>query len=65
MTAEQDRLLKQAEVKALLQVSDITLQLWRRDGRGPRYCKLGRCVRYWLSDVLAYIDSRTHNTEAA
>jgi hypothetical protein len=35
-----------------------TIRKWRQDGRGPRYIKVEGAVRYKLSDVLAYLDSR-------
>ncbi|KAF0218569.1 MAG: hypothetical protein FD174_2869 [Geobacteraceae bacterium] len=62
MAVVQDKLLKQAEVKELLQVSDATLETWRHKGQGPRFCKVGKSVRYRLSDVMAYIDSRMHSS---
>jgi predicted DNA-binding transcriptional regulator AlpA len=31
-----------------------TLRVWRTEGRGPRYVKLGKSVRYPMSDVLDF-----------
>lgn len=58
----EQRLLRQEEVKELLQVSDATLEIWRQKGLGPRFCKVGKSVRYRLVDLLAYIDSRVHSS---
>jgi hypothetical protein len=35
-----------------------TIRKWRRYGRGPRFLKIEGSVRYRLSDVLAYLESR-------
>jgi predicted DNA-binding transcriptional regulator AlpA len=40
-----------------LSVSVETLRSWRRQGRGPRFRKLGRCVRYLASDLAAFIEA--------
>lgn len=51
-----DRLLKQAEVKGILNVADSTLESWRQKNHGPIWRKIGKSVRYRLSDVIAFID---------
>lgn len=45
------RLVRQEDVMSKLQVKAVTLWRWRRDGIGPKWCKLGRCVRYLADDV--------------
>lgn len=35
-----------------------TIQKWRVTGNGPDFYKLGRSVRYRLSDVLAWAEER-------
>lgn len=35
-----------------------TLQAWRTSGKGPRFVKVGRLVRYRQEDVQAWIESR-------
>lgn len=40
-----------------------TLRNWRGLGKGPKYAKIGRCVRYQLSDLKAYAEARTTNPE--
>lgn len=39
-------------------VSIETVYAWNRDRRGPRYMKIGKHVRYRLSDVLAWENTR-------
>jgi len=49
-----------------LQIKPTTLEQWRWNGKGPRFIKMGRCVRYRLSDLEAFIEGRafTSTTEA-
>lgn len=47
-----------------LGVSRSTLQCWRYTGRGPRFIKLGRMVRYRCGDVDAYLRSNTRGRVA-
>jgi predicted DNA-binding transcriptional regulator AlpA len=35
-----------------------TLQTWRLLGRGPRYVKVGRAVRYRIADIEAWLAAR-------
>lgn len=50
-----DKLMTQAEVKEITGLADSTLEQWRLKGKGPKFIKLGRLVRYRTSDVQAYI----------
>ena len=50
-----DKLLTQKEVKDITGLADSTLEQWRLKGKGPKFIKLGRLVRYRLSDIDAYI----------
>lgn len=34
-----------------------TLRTWRHQGRGFPYCKIGRSVRYDLTECLRYMDN--------
>lgn len=47
-----------------LGVSRSTLQTWRYAGRGPRFIKLGRLVRYRNADVDAYLQAHTRGNAA-
>ena len=44
------------EAAIFLRVSHRTLEDWRLTGRGPKFLKLGRVVRYYLPDLLDFID---------
>ena len=54
-TMNAERLLTQKEVKVITGLADSTLEQWRLKGKGPKFIKLGRLVRYRLSDLNAYI----------
>jgi predicted DNA-binding transcriptional regulator AlpA len=49
---EQLRAVGEREAVAILGLSLQTVRNWRHLGRGPRYCKYGRAVRYLLADLL-------------
>lgn len=54
-----DRMLISAKsVQARLGVGEVTLWRWRKDGEGPRWCKMGSRVMYDLNSVEAFIDER-------
>ncbi len=53
-----DRLLTEQDLAQMGLAKLRTIQDWRRKGRGPHFIKVERCVRYRLSDVLAYLESR-------
>jgi hypothetical protein len=36
------------------QVAEATLERWRSEGIGPIYLKIMGCVRYRLTDILAF-----------
>jgi predicted DNA-binding transcriptional regulator AlpA len=46
-----ERLLREKEVSEMLGVAIATLQAWRRVGKPPAFIRLGRAVRYRLSDL--------------
>lgn len=46
-----------AEAADFLGVSPRTIEKWRLEGRGPKYCKLGRRVTYRLPDLDAYLEA--------
>jgi len=50
--------LSPEEVAAMLPgISKGTLAMWRHEGRGPRYRKLGRIVLYALDEVEEWIEA--------
>ena len=52
---DDDQLLTPDEVREILQVSHSTLEQWRWLGKGPRWLKVGRHVRYRRVDVRGWI----------
>ncbi len=57
-------LVDEVELAVRLGVSRSTLQSWRYAGRGPRFIKLGRLVRYRNADVDAYLHAHTRGKVA-
>ena len=57
-------LIDEVTLAVRLGVSRSTLQSWRYAGRGPRFIKLGRLVRYRNSDVGAYLAANTRGEAA-
>ena len=53
-----DQLLTITETAELLRTPVATLRWWRHTGKGPRSFKIGRAVRYRLSDLHAWIDQQ-------
>ena len=51
-----DRLLTEDAAARTLSCSVGLMRKWRLRGDGPRYCRLGRLVRYSEADLLAYIE---------
>lgn len=47
-------ILNEEELCAAIGVKPNTLQVWRSDGQGPAYTKLGKGVFYHQSDVYAW-----------
>jgi len=46
------------EVSARLGIQEQTLALWRTQATGPKYLKIGRCVRYRPGDVLSWLEEQ-------
>jgi excisionase family DNA binding protein len=52
-----DRLMTRKEVAAMLQVEPNTIQRWHWKGQdAPPFIKIGRSVRYWKSEVEAWVE---------
>ena len=47
--------LTPADASTYLGVAVATLKLWRMEGRGPAYAKIGRSVLYRPADLDAFI----------
>ena len=53
-----DKLLTLQQLAELLDVSENTIYYWRYQRTGPKGHRVGRHVRYWMSDVIAWMDER-------
>jgi predicted DNA-binding transcriptional regulator AlpA len=51
-------LMTQREAALAMQLSERTLERWRVAGDGPKFIRLGRSIRYRLTDIEAHIASR-------
>lgn len=59
MLNENDRLLSREEAAKFLGVTKGTLEVWACTKRYDLpYIKVGRLVKYWLSDLIAFAQSR-------
>ena len=56
-----DALLTLGEVSELLRVPAATLRYGRHIGEGPHSFKVGRCVRYWRSEVVAWLEAQAQS----
>jgi predicted DNA-binding transcriptional regulator AlpA len=50
-----DELIRSEDVAKMLGVKPQTLIAWRCEGKGPRFCKIGRLAFYRRADLRAYI----------
>lgn len=60
-----DKLLTLQEVAEYLGVPPATLYQWRYRGEGPSGYKVGRHVRYRVSDVEAWLEQQSDKAKAA
>jgi excisionase family DNA binding protein len=58
------RALTEREVAELLGLSVATLRAWRHRGKGPRFLRLGRSVRYLPSDVNDFVRASAVDTRS-
>jgi predicted DNA-binding transcriptional regulator AlpA len=53
---DSQRYVKECEVSRITGLALQTLRNYRAKGIGPVYCKIGRSVRYPLTDLLSWIE---------
>jgi predicted DNA-binding transcriptional regulator AlpA len=60
-----EQFLNDKQLAEMLNMKPETLKNWRWEGKGPIFIKIGRNVRYRMSDVLNYINGnvRTSTTD--
>ena len=61
-TRDTTRALTEREVADMLGLSVATLRAWRHRGKGPRFLRLGRSVRYLPSDVADFVRASAVDT---
>ncbi len=52
-----------ATLAEVLGIPDRTLLAWRNDRTGPPFVRIGRHVRYRVSDVQAWLEEAARTTE--
>lgn len=55
MIIDPEELVSSVETARLLNLKEQTLGAWRCQGRGPKFCKVGRAVFYRRSDICAWL----------
>jgi len=53
------KLLSSDEAASYLGISPATLAVWRSKKRGPKYIKVGGCVKYSTADLENFIKKNT------
>ncbi|WP_156673181.1 AlpA family transcriptional regulator [Mycobacterium sp. E3251] len=56
---EDDVWLTRPELSSRQKLPQATLAQWASQGKGPKYAKFGRHVRYRLADVIAWENANT------
>lgn len=51
-----------AEAADYLRLAESSLRTFRSIGKGPRYCKVGRYVRYRRDQLDDFMNGKNHNT---
>lgn len=52
------RAINESELARQANISTAVLRKWRREGKGPRFVKLGRLIRYLVKDVEVWLDEQ-------
>ena len=55
-------IVDQKKAAQLLGLAPATMANLRYAGRGPKYLKVGRLVRYRIVDIAEWLDSHTHSS---
>ncbi len=58
-------LITSKTARTRLGVGDVTLWRWRKEGTGPRWCKMGARIMYELHSVNEYIEQRLQEHSSA
>ena len=49
------QMLSEKQAARILAVSIAALRRWRREGRGPEFTRLGRCIRYNVKSIECWL----------
>jgi hypothetical protein len=63
--AKEPIVVTEAEAARLLSVSRAALRRWRREGRGPEFTRLERCVRYDLRSLELFVTQNASGSQKA
>jgi Helix-turn-helix domain len=60
------QMLSEKQTARILAVSTAALRRWRREGRGPEFMHLERCVRYSVKSIEGWLtENASGNKKAA
>jgi Helix-turn-helix domain len=59
MHPEAPQIVRERGTAKMLGVSTAALRRWRREGRGPAFVRLERCIGYRLADLEAFLAKNT------
>jgi len=57
MSNQHSQALTEHEVAQRLGLSVATLRAWRLKGKGPRFVRFGRAVRYLVADIERFVEA--------
>jgi hypothetical protein len=57
------RLLNEKQTAQSLGVSAAALRKWRSEGRGPKFARVGRCIRYDLRSIERFLRQNSSPTK--
>lgn len=60
---ENTKYLTPREAAAILRVSYLTLLLWRKQGKGPDYAKIGKKILYSQKAIAKFFDSNQNTRQ--
>jgi len=55
MNTEKLQIIREGEAARTLGVSVAALRRWRREGRGPAFVRIERCIGYRLCDLESFL----------
>ena len=59
------RLLTPEQAGEILGISHRLLYVWKAEGNGPTYVKIGHALRYKMSDLVNFIEFNSHDPKDA